>query len=82
MGDETIVDSAFNGEKPLADIQATGDKLKDVREYGYSFWMRYLTRHPVPMYTGKKEPWYFVSRLTTNQNYGNIGKGDRLLAVW
>jgi len=66
MGDETIVDSAFNGEKPLADIQATGEKLKDVREYGYSFWMRYLTRHPVAMYTGKKDPWYFISRLTSN----------------
>ena len=66
----------------MADLQVTGDKLKDVREYGYGFWMRYMTRYPVAMFSGKKDPWYFVSRLTSNQNYGNINKGDRLLAIW
>lgn len=63
-------------------MKLTGDKLKDVREYGYGYWMRFMTRHPAPLFSGKKEPWYFISRLTSNANYGNLGKGDRLLGVW
>lgn len=66
----------------MADLSVTGDKLKDVREYGYGFWMRFLTRYPKPLYSGKKEPWYFVSRLTSNVKYDNVGMGDRLLAIW
>lgn len=58
------------------------EQLQDVREYGYQFWMRFLTRHPVPLYQGKKEPWYFISRLTSNKDYKNAEKGDRLLAIW
>ena len=82
MGDETIIDSGFDDVKPLADIQPTAENLKDIREYGYSYWIRYLTRHPKPMYQGKKEPWYFMSRLTSNKEYQNVEKGDRLLAIW
>ena len=59
-----------------------GDKLKDVRQYGYGFWFRYLTRYPVPLFQGKKEPWYFISRLTNKPKYGNVEMGDRVLAVW
>ena len=44
--------------------------------------MRFLTRHPVPMLEGKNQPWYFVSRLTRNDPYGNVGLGDRLLCLW
>ncbi|CAD8123997.1 unnamed protein product [Paramecium sonneborni] len=82
MGDETIVDSAYDDVKPLADIEATPENLKDIREYGYSYWVRYLSRHPKPMYQGKSEPWYFMSRLTVNKQYQNVEKGDRLLAIW
>jgi hypothetical protein len=82
MGDPTIVDTAFDDPKPLATIEATKEKLSDIREYGYSYWFRYLTRHPKPMFEGKKEPWYFMSRLTVNKEYQNIEKGDRLLAIW
>ena len=82
MGDETIVDSAYDDVKPLADIEATPENLKDIREYGYSYWVRYLSRHPKPMYQGKSEPWYFMSRLTVNKEYQNVEKGDRLLAIW
>jgi hypothetical protein len=53
-----------------------------MKEYGYGFWMRFLTAYPVRMINGKNAPWYFVARLTSNKNYGNIGMGDRLLAVW
>ncbi len=31
---------------------------------------------------GKNAPWYFVSRLTRNDPYGNIELGDRVLAIW
>lgn len=58
------------------------EDLKDTREYGYGFWLRYLTRYPVPMMAGKREPWYFVSRLTRNNPNSNIGLGDRTLAIW
>jgi hypothetical protein len=56
--------------------------LDDVREYGYGFWMRYLTTYPVRLVSGKKDPWYFVSRLTKNDPYGNTALGDRMLAVF
>jgi hypothetical protein len=34
------------------------------------------------MYTGKDQPWYFISRLTSNKPYGNIAMGDRTLGIW
>jgi hypothetical protein len=43
-------------------------KLK-VSEYGYSFWMRFLTLHPVRLINGKKADWYFVSRLTQKEKF-------------
>jgi hypothetical protein len=45
--------------------------LEDVREYGYVSWMRYLTTCPVRLVSGKKDPLYFVSRLTKNDQKGN-----------
>ena len=56
--------------------------MLDASEYGYGFWMRYLTRYPVVLTNGKTDPWYFISRLTMNDPYGNIGFGDRMLGVW
>jgi hypothetical protein len=44
--------------------------------------MRYLTYFPTKMYAGKNGPWYFVARLTVNNPYGDVGFGDRLLAIW
>ncbi|KAM3127221.1 hypothetical protein pb186bvf_020641 [Paramecium bursaria] len=69
-GDERILNSAVDQPKPLADIQVDSDKLKE------DF------RQPVPLYNGKKEPWYFLSRLTNNVKYGNVVMGDRVLATW
>jgi hypothetical protein len=58
------------------------EDIKDSRDYGYGYWMRFMTRHPAPMISGKKEAWYFVSRLTRNDPYGDIALGDRLLCLW
>jgi len=54
----------------------------NLSEYGYGFWARYLTAYPVRMISGKNAPWYFVSRMTSNKNYGNAAMGDRVLAIW
>ena len=55
--------------------------MNGVKEYGYGFWTRWLTKFP-DVLTGVTEPWYFVSRLTTNDPYDNIRFGDRTLAIW
>jgi hypothetical protein len=34
------------------------------------------------MWGGKSAPWYFLVRLTCNQNFGDGGVGDRILAMW
>lgn len=44
--------------------------------------MRFLTLYPKRMVSGKNAPWYFVARLTKNKPYGDIGFGDRVLAIW
>ena len=51
-------------------------------EYGYGFWARFLTAFPTRLINGKNQPWYFVSRLTTNEEYDNVRMGDRALAIW
>ena len=51
-------------------------------EYGYGFYARFLTVYPTRLENGKNSAWYFVSRLTKNEPYGNAGMGDRLLAIW
>ena len=44
--------------------------------------MRFLTTYPKRLINGKNAPWYFVSRLTSNKPYDDVGMGDRLLAIW
>jgi hypothetical protein len=53
-----------------------------LKEYGYGFWMRFLTTYPVRLENGKNAPWYFLARLTKNTPYDDIGMGDRMLAMW
>ena len=74
--------SSAPNTKPVADIKVPEDALAEVNEYGYGYWCRFLTRHPEPLYTGLSEPWYFMSRLTSNDPYDNVNMGDRLLAIW
>lgn len=80
-GSNRMINASYNG-KSVADIEFEEKDLIDICEYGYGFWMRYLTRFPEPMYDGKRDPWYFVSRLTSNENYENNEMGDRLLAIF
>jgi hypothetical protein len=51
-------------------------------EYAYGFWFRYLTHYPTRQWNGKGAGWYFVARLTANQNYGDTGVGDKLLLTY
>jgi hypothetical protein len=51
-------------------------------EYGYGFWLRYLTTYPTRQWSGKNAPFYFVSRLTSNNPNGDKDFGDRILAIW
>jgi hypothetical protein len=52
MGDAAILDAGFT-LGPVKDLKYDSKVLKDTTEYGYSFWMRFLTRYPVPMLNGK-----------------------------
>ena len=76
-----MIDAAFD-KAAVADTVISGDDLSDVSEYGYGFWLKFMTRHPVPLYSGKSAPWYFVSRLTRNNPYRNGDMGDRVLAIF
>jgi hypothetical protein len=49
----------------------------NLEEYGYGFWMRFLTAYPERLLSGKSEPWYFIARLTKNDPYDNTRMGDR-----
>jgi hypothetical protein len=54
----------------------------DMNEYGYGYFFRYLTHYPGRMWTGKDQAWYFMSRLANSNVYGDLGFGDRILAVF
>lgn len=75
------MNAAYN-KKPVIDTVVEGEDLDDPSEYGYGFWMRFLTRYPAPLYSGKNAPWYFVSRMTKNNPYKNVELGDRVLAIF
>lgn len=80
-GVSAIADAAF--DKPaVADIQLKQEQLKDVQEYGFGYWLRFLSRHPVPLLSGKNQAYYFISRLTRNNPYTDVQMGDRVLALW
>jgi hypothetical protein len=53
-----------------------------VKEYGYGFWIRFLTTYPKRLLDGKNAPWYFLARLARNDPYNDIDMGDRMLAIW
>lgn len=76
-----MLDAAFNKD-PVMDKLFSSDELDEVNQYGYAFWFRFLTRYPETLLDGKNAPWYFLARLTKNNPYGDIGVGDRTLAIW
>lgn len=80
-GPKQVINAAYNG-KAVADVKIEKKDLNDVSEYGYGYWLRFMSRFPVPLTRGKDAPWYFVSRLTVNDQYTNMAYGDRLLSVF
>jgi hypothetical protein len=76
-----IRDSSITS-KPAAEEDNDADDLENVTEYGYGFWMRFLTLYPVRLIPGKNAAWYFVSRLTMNLPAKDGALGDRMLAIW
>lgn len=77
-----VVDSPHDSKKPAVETDTPQSEVESAKEYGYGFWLRFLTTHPVRLVNGKNAPWYFVSRLTSNNPYDDVGMGDRLLAIW
>ena len=41
-----------------------------------------MSNFPEKLWDGKTAPWYIVTRLANKENYGEDGKGDRLLNVY
>lgn len=72
--------NGFENKKPVLDQNVEGPK--NLEEYGYGFWARFLTVYPQRLLAGKNQAWYFVSRLTLHKDYDNVRMGDRLLAIW
>ena len=77
-----LLDSAQDGDITIRRIKLTEQLPSDLNQYGYGFWMRYLTRYPFYQWAGKNQAWYAVSRLSLNNPGADIGMGDRLLAIW
>jgi hypothetical protein len=80
-GPDAVIDTSSLG-KSAVDVTVTPAQLKDTTEYGYGYWLRYLTRYPTAQLEGLKQQQYFVSRLTKNIEYKNLGFGDRMLGIW
>jgi hypothetical protein len=78
--DDEPLPSPFDEDKPVKEKEQ--EDAADLKEYGYGFWMRFLTTYPKRLLNGKNAPWYFVARLTKNKPYDNIRMGDRQLAIW
>jgi hypothetical protein len=80
LTDEKEVPNSFDDRAPKVDNQSPD--LKDLVEYGYGFWARFLTAYPDRLLSGKNAAWYFIARLTVNKNFDNVRMGDRTLAMW
>ena len=81
MGSSAVLSPSVSGSA-VFDTTLTRDQLIDVSEYGYGFWLRFMTRYPTQMFHGRTASFYFVSRLTENNPFGNTAVGDRTLAIW
>ncbi|CAD8155329.1 unnamed protein product [Paramecium pentaurelia] len=72
--------SEFTNQTPV--YQKERNKPEPFTEYGYGYWAKFQLAYPQFLPSGKNEIWYFVSRLSANQNDQDITMGDRLLAIW
>lgn len=77
-----VLSVPFDGDSPFDKFTDTDGVPNKITEYGYGFWLRFLTTYPKRLWNGKNQAWYFVARLTRNQPYGDAGMGDRTLAIW
>lgn len=75
-------DSSWDSKNVLSEEFDSSKLPEDMVEYGYGFWLRFLTAYPKRMLVGKQAPWYIVSRMTKNKPYADVGLGDRTLALW
>jgi hypothetical protein len=75
-----MLDSGFDRKEAL--YEKNSEFFTPPSEYGYGFWLRFLSTFPSRLMNGKVAPWYFVSRLTSNIEYDDVKMGDRLLAIW
>lgn len=62
--DKDVRESKSTDAQPVVD--RIGKDNDELSEYGYGFWLRFLTAYPERLLHGKNQPWYFVSRLTVN----------------
>jgi protein transport protein SEC24 len=77
----TFYESSSEGEATAA-YEFDDEELQDASEYGYGFWMRYMSEFPKP-YTMPKNKYHFISRMTSNKEYQDFSKyGDRTLAIF
>lgn len=56
----------MDAKDPILEKLVEGD-VASKKEYGYGFWLRYLTLYPKLMLNGKDAPWYFIARLAANK---------------
>ena len=80
-GSADILDAGFKGND-IARIDISEGDLEDSSEYGYGFWLRFLSKHPDQLLNGLDKPKYFVGRLTENVPYKDQQQGDRALATF
>lgn len=50
-GASDVIDASYNGPA-VAEIDISENDLKDTSEYGFGFWLRFLTRYPEPLFEG------------------------------
>jgi hypothetical protein len=77
-----VIPVAVDQDSPKVVEFNDNDIPVDRDEYGYGYWLRFLTAYPKRLVSGKNADWYFVSRLTINNPHQDVGFGDRLLAIW
>jgi hypothetical protein len=77
---DDVIESQWDKNDPALDKEHPN--LGDLKEYGYGFWLRFLTTYPNRLPSGKNAAWYFVARLTKHKEYDNVRMGDRQLAIW
>jgi hypothetical protein len=53
-----VLNAPTDGDSPLIKELTLTQLPGLVNEYGYGFWMRYLTHFPVRMWAGKNAAWY------------------------